>query len=97
MFWEAFPFVLLAVLIVLLPVSVMALTASRLTPQQRTAFLALYGGVVLLLVVLVADIRNAFASRLAADLVLLIGGFALGMYVASLVGLRWPNRTPPPG
>jgi hypothetical protein len=95
MFWEAFPLVLLAVLILLLPIGVMSLTASRLTRQQRTAYLALYGAVVLLLIVLVADIRNVFASRLAADLVLLLGGVGLGIYVASLFGLRWPLSPPP--
>jgi hypothetical protein len=94
MFWEAFPLVLLAVLIVLLPVGVMSLTASRLSQQHRRAYLALYGAVVLLMIVLVADIRNVFASRLAADLVLLLGGVGLGIYVASLFGLRWPKSPP---
>jgi hypothetical protein len=94
MLWEAFPFVLLAVLIVLLPIGVLGLTASKLMPQQRTAFFALYGGVVLLLIVLAADMRDVFASRFAVDLVLLIGGFGIGVYAASLFGLRWPNRPP---
>ncbi len=92
MFWEAFPFVLLAVLIVLLPIGVMGLTASQLSREQRTSYLALYGAVILLLVVLVADVRGAFGSRLAVDLVLLLGGFGLGTYIASIFGLRWPYR-----
>ena len=94
MVWEAFPFVLLAVLIVLLPIGVIGLTASKLTPQQRTAFFVLYGAVVLLLIVLAADLQNVFNSRFAVDLVLLIGGFGVGVYAASLFGLRWPSHPP---
>ena len=48
----------------------------------------------MLLVVLAADISGVFASRFAVDLVLLIGGFGVGAYAASLFGLRWPDRRP---
>jgi hypothetical protein len=92
MFWEALPFVLLAVLIVLLPIGVMGLTASKLSRERRINFLALYGAVILMLVVLVADVRGALGSRLAVDLVLSLGGVGLGVYVAGLFGLRWPYR-----
>ncbi len=94
MLLEAVPFVLLAVLVVLLPIGVMGLSASKLSQQHRTAFLALYGAVVLLLVILVADMQGVFGSRLAIDLILLLGGIGLGIYAASLFGLRWPNRPP---
>ena len=79
--WEAFPYVVLGVVIVLLPFGVISLYASRLTPRQRTGFLVLYGATVLLLIVLAADVANAFSNRLAADLILLVGGIALGVYV----------------
>ena len=61
--WEAFPFALLGVVIVLLPFAVIAIYASRLSPRQRTAFLVLYGATVLLLIIIVSGIGGAFSSR----------------------------------
>ncbi|MCB1547636.1 MAG: hypothetical protein KDJ41_07350 [Hyphomicrobiaceae bacterium] len=89
--WEALPFVLLAALVVLLPIGVMGLSASKLEPRRRNAFLGLYGAAVLLLVIVVFDIRGAFDARLAIDLILLLGGLGLGIFIASLFGLRWPD------
>jgi hypothetical protein len=89
--WEALPFVILAALVVLLPIGVLGLSASKLDQQRRNAFLGLYGAAVLLVVIVVIDMRNAFDARLAIDLILLIGGIGLGIFGASLFGLRWPN------
>ena len=91
MLWEALPFVVLAALVVLLPVGIIGLSASKLEPHRRNAYLAVYGGAVLLFVILVFDIRGAFDSRIAIDLILLIGGTGLGIFIASLFGLRWPD------
>lgn len=77
--WEGFLFTLVGVLVVLLPVTVIALSTSKLTPQVRTALLALSGGVVLLLAVVAVDISDSFFSnRLVVDLMLLVGGGAIG-------------------
>jgi hypothetical protein len=90
--WEALSFALLGVVIVLLPFAVIAIYASRLSPRQRTAFLVLYGAAVLLLIVVVAGIANAFSNRLAADLTPPIGGVALGA-LATCFGLLPPAKS----
>jgi hypothetical protein len=56
--WNALPAALLGVLIVLLPLTVIAIYASRLSPRQRTAILVLYGATILLLIIIVANIGN---------------------------------------
>ena len=60
--WEALPFVLLGVIIVLTPFTVIATYASRLSPRQRTLFLVLYGTAVLLLIVIAAFLANDFLN-----------------------------------
>ena len=82
--WNAFPYVLFAMLIVLLPVGVIGLSASKLTPRQRTGFLTLYGATVLLLGIVAFDITEALPNRTAVDLALLAGGAALGFYAGQL-------------
>ena len=82
--WNAVPYVLVAMLIVLLPVGVIGLSASKLTPKQRTGFLVLYGATVLLFAIVVFDNTESFANRPAIDLTLLICGAALGFYASLL-------------
>ena len=88
-FTQALPFILLGVLIALLPVGVIGLFASKILPQRRAAFLLIYGGLLFLLVVMVADVFAAVPSRLAVDLVLLIGELALGIFTGELLPIRW--------
>jgi len=92
-FSQALPFILLGVLVALLPVGVIGLFASKLASQQRTAFLVLYGGLLFLLAVIVADVMGAVPSRLVVDLVLLIGGLAVGLFAGELVPIGWPRST----
>jgi len=89
---EALPFILLGVLLALLPVGIIGLFASKLPSEQRAAYLALYAGLLFLLVVIIADVTAAVPSRLAVDLVLLVGGLALGVVAGELSPIRWPRK-----
>jgi hypothetical protein len=90
--WEAIPFILLGVLVVLIPIGIIGLFASRLLPQQRLAFLAIYGAVVVLLAIIAADLRALLPSRLLVDLVLLAGGVLVGGFAGAFLPFRWPRR-----
>jgi hypothetical protein len=92
-FSQALPFILLGVLIALLPVGTIGLFSSKLAPQRRTAYLALYGTFVFLLLIVLADVMAAVPSRLAVDLVLLMGGLAIGVYAGELFPVRLPGST----
>ena len=92
-FTVALPFILLGVLIALLPIGIIGLFASKLLPRQRAAYLVLYAGLLFLLVVIVADVTVTVSSRLAVDLVLLIGGLAVGVFAGELIPVRWPGKT----
>ena len=87
--WDAVPLALLGILIVLLPVSVIGLFASKLLPQQRTALLVLYGGAVLLLGVVAADMMALTLDRMAVDLTLLIGGIVVGVLGGASLPFRF--------
>jgi hypothetical protein len=87
--WDAVPLALLGILIVLLPVSVIGLFASKLLPQQRTALLVLYGGAVLLLGVVAADMMALTRDRMAVDLTLLIGGVVVGVLGGAFLPFRF--------
>jgi hypothetical protein len=91
-FSEALPFILLGVLIALLPIGIIGLFASKLPPEQRTAYLALYAGLLFLLVVIIADVTTAVPSRLAVDLVLLVGGLAVGVVAGELTPIHWRRK-----
>jgi hypothetical protein len=69
-------------------VATIGLFASKLPTDQRTAYLTLYAGVVFLLIVILGDAMGAVPSRLAVDLVLLVGGLALGVYAGELFPIR---------
>jgi hypothetical protein len=86
--WTGLTFTLLGVLVVLLPVTVIALSASKLAPQVRTALLVLCGGAVFLLAVVAADIAEVVPNRLMVDLTLLIGGLAIGMFAGVFLPFR---------
>lgn len=88
--WQAFIFLVLGVLVVLLPVTVIALSTSKLAPRARTALLALCGAVVVGLAVVAADIADSISNRLVVDLMLLVGGGAIGF----LAGVFAPSRSP---
>ena len=91
-FWTAFFYVLLALLIVLLPVGVIGLSASKLTEGQRTASFFLYGAAVLLLAVIAFDVTEALPSRGVVDLALLAGGIALGFAAGRLWRILRPGQ-----
>ena len=92
-FSQALPFILLGVLIALLPVGIIGLSSSKISSERRTAYLALYGMFVFLLVVVLADVMAAVPSRLAVDLVLLVGGLAVGGYAGELFPVQLPGST----
>lgn len=91
----AFFYVLLGLLVVLLPVGVIGLSASKLTPTQRTAALVIYGVAVLLLALVAIDLTQALTNRATVDLVLLAGGVGLGFAAGRLWRVLRPE--PPRG
>jgi hypothetical protein len=90
--WEALLFALLGVLIFLLPIGVIGVFASRLQPHEKTGFLVIYGGAVLLVAVVGADIEDLLPVRLAIDLALLTGGLLLGLYAGRLLTVGRSDR-----
>jgi hypothetical protein len=90
-FSQALPFILIGVLVALLPVGIIGLFASQLPSGRRTAYLALYGAIVFLLLVVLGDVMAAISSRLAVDLVLLAGGLTVGAYAGELFPVRLPG------
>ena len=66
--WAALIFVVLGLLVVFLPVGVIGVAASKLTPARRTAYLILYGGALFLFAVLAADIMGLLPDRSTVDL-----------------------------
>ncbi len=89
---ELIAFVLLGVLVVLLPVGVIGVFASKLLPRQRTGIIVLYVGALALLCVLAADVIMRVPDRAGVDLVLIIGGLAVGLYAGTFVDPEWPAR-----
>ena len=90
--WDTVPFLFLGVLIVMAPLGVIGLYASRITRQQRFAFLTVYAGVVVLLGITAADLMGLLPSRVAVDVTLLVGGLAVGVLAAPLLAPHWPLR-----
>ncbi len=86
--WEMIAFVLLGVLVVLLPVGVIGVFASRLSSQQKTAFLVLYAGAVFLVGILAADVTSMLENRAVVDLILIVAGLAVGLYAGTFLRLR---------
>ena len=91
--WATLPFIALGVLIVLLPVGIIGLAASKLAPARRTGYLVLYGGALFLFAVVAADIMGLLPDRSAVDLVLVAGGVLLGIYAAEVIPVRWWDRS----
>jgi hypothetical protein len=91
--WEALPFVLLGILVVLLPVGVIGLVSSKLMPGERSGILVIYGGIVFLLAVIASDILGWLPGRILTDLVVLVGGLFIGGYAGRLLTLRIQRRT----
>jgi hypothetical protein len=92
-FSQALPFIMVGVLVAVLPIAIIGLFASKLPTEQRTAYLTLYAGMIFLLVVILGDVMGAVPSRLAVDLVLLVGGLAVGVYAGELFPVRLPGGT----
>jgi Na+/serine symporter len=92
-FSEALPFIMVGVLISLLPIGVIGLFASKLPSERRVAYLAIYAALVFLLLVMLGDVMGAVPSRLAVDLVLLVGGLAVGVYAGELFPVRLRGGT----
>jgi hypothetical protein len=82
---EIIPFVLLGIFVVLLPIAIIGVFASRLQPRDRTGLIVLYGAAICLLGVVVADVGESLPNRLIVDLVLLIGGICVGVYANRIV------------
>jgi hypothetical protein len=91
-FWEMLPLAVLGVIVVLLPVAVIGLFASSISPKRRSAYVLLYAGAILLLGVMAADIKQVVSDRLVIDLMLLIGGLVVGGYADALLPNRWSFR-----
>jgi hypothetical protein len=91
-FSESLLLVLLAVLVVLAPVGVIGVSASKLDPNQRSEFITLYAALLVLLGVVAADELALVPYRLAVDLVLLVGGLALGAFARPFVAALWSGR-----
>ena len=84
-YWQTIALVLIGVAVVLLPFVVMATATSTLLPRERSAFLALYGATVLLVAVAAADMSEWLPGRPIVDVVLLVGGVALGVFAARTI------------
>ena len=91
--WATLPFIGLGVLIVLLPVGIIGLAASKLAPRTRTGYLVLYGSALFLFAVVAADIMGLLPDRSAVDLMLIAGGVLLGIYAAKVIPVRWGDRS----
>ena len=91
-FLQTIPFVLLAVVVVLLPVLAIGITASKLDAHERTGVAVIYGAGLFLLGVIVADASGLLPDRLPVDLALLAGGIFLGSYAVLVMGPRWSAR-----
>jgi hypothetical protein len=92
-FSQALPFILLGVLVALLPVGIIGLFSSKLPSGKRAAYLALYAALVFLLLVMLGDVMAVVPSRLAVDLVLLVGGLVVGVYAGELFPIPLPGTT----
>lgn len=90
----AFFYIFLGLLVVLLPVGVIGLSASKLTSTQRTAAMVIYGTAVLLLALIAIDLTQTLGNRPVVDLVLLAGGVGLGFAAGRLWRILRPE--PPP-
>ncbi len=89
---QSIPFVLLAVVVVLLPVLAIGISASKLDAQERTGVAVVYGGALFLLGVIVADAGGLLPDRLPVDLALLAGGIFIGFYAMLVMAPRWSGR-----
>ena len=95
-YWETIALVLIGVAVVLLPFVVIAVSTSKLLPQERSAFLVLYCAAVLLVAIAAADTAQWLPSRPVVDVTLLVGGFALGAYAGRIIsGFRRRVRPRP--
>lgn len=95
-YWQTIALVLIGVAVVLLPFVVIAVSTSRLLPQERRAFLMLYGAAILLVVIAVADTVQWLPSRPVVDVTLLVGGIAFGAFAGTIIaGFRRRVRARP--
>ena len=84
-YWQTVAWVLIGVAVVLLPFVVIAVSTSKLLPQERRAFLMLYGAAILLVAIAAADMAQWLPSRAVVDVTLLGGGIALGAYAGRII------------
>lgn len=93
-YWQTIAVVLIGISVVLLPFVIIAISTSKLLPQERSAFLMLYGAAILLIGVAAADMAEWLPSRSIVDVILLVGGFALGAAASQVVsGFRLRTRS----
>ena len=86
--WQAHTFTLVGVLIVLLQVTVIALSTSKLAPKERTAVWMLCGTALFLLAVIAPDVADIVPNRLVIDFALFIGGLVAGMFGGAFLRVR---------
>ena len=91
-FWGSLVLVLLGVLVVLMPFGVIGVSSSKLSPVERREFFTLYAALLVLLGILAADELAQWPYRLPVDLVLLVGGLALGAVARPFVTALWASR-----
>jgi cytochrome c biogenesis protein CcdA len=84
-YWQTIAVVLIGITVVLLPFVIIAVSTSKLLPQERSAFLILYGAAILLIGIALADMAEWLPSRPIVDVILLAGGVALGASAARII------------
>ena len=95
-YWQTIALVLIGVAVVLLPFVVMAASTSTLLPRERSAFLAIYGATLLLVSIAAADMAEWLPGRPIVDVVLLVGGVALGAFAGRAISdFRQRDRARP--
>jgi cytochrome c biogenesis protein CcdA len=93
-YWLTIAVVLIGISVVLIPFVIIAISTSKLLPQERSAFLMLYGAAILLIGIAAADMAEWLPSRPIVDVILLVGGFALGAAASRVVsGFRLRTRS----
>jgi hypothetical protein len=84
-YWQTTVLVLIGVAVVLLPFVVIALATSPLMKQERTSFLVIYGAAILLVAIAAADTAQWLPYRPFVDVILLVGGLALGAFADRVI------------
>lgn len=93
-YWQTIAVVLIGITVVLLPFVIIAVSTSKLLPQERNTFLTLYSAAILLIGIALADMAEWLPSRPIIDVILLAGGVALGAFATRIIS-DFRRRTRP--